>query len=59
MKVFLFAMLFLVAWALFLLGCRASLRAGSLESDIAFSGFGNTAPPPVEFIGDKDSKPSE
>ncbi|MBA7682851.1 hypothetical protein ES703_91206 [subsurface metagenome] len=42
-----------LGFCLLLSGCRASLRAGYLQSDIALSAFGSTAPAPVEFADDK------
>jgi len=53
MKIFLFILCLLVCMIIVLFGCRASLRAGYLQSDIALSAFGSTAPPPVEFADDQ------
>lgn len=53
MRLILWLLWIVLGFCLFLAGCRASLRAGYLQSDIAISAFGSTAPAPVEFADDK------
>ena len=54
MRLILWLVWIVIGFCLFISGCRASLRAGYLQTDFALSAFGSAAPDPVEFADDKD-----